>query len=103
MATTESKSEAAEAPQTNEFIEYLGDPDNPYGTAFLASHTLPKNDTVWDRLRVDKPGKDLVWNRDEFGPAIGNKGNRLLLSTEGLDPALVQGLAKVPGYKVVNE
>lgn len=91
------------APETNEYIEYLGDPDSPHGTAFLSSHTLPKNDTVWERLRVDKPSKDLVWNRDEFGPGIGRKGNRMLLSTEGLSPELVKAIAKVPGFKVVNE
>lgn len=91
------------APETHEYIEYLGEEDSPHGVAFLTQHMIPKGDSVWERLRVAKPSKDLVWKRDEFGPKIGQKGARLLLSTDGLDPALVQGLAKVPGYKVVNE
>lgn len=103
MATTESTAEATEVPadKTNEYLEYLG--EEPHGTAFLTSHTLPKNDPVWGRLRVDKPSKDLVWNRDEFGPPIGNRGNRMLLSTEGMSPELVTAVAKIPGFKVVNE
>jgi hypothetical protein len=91
------------APETNEYIEYLGEEDNPHGTAFLTTHTIPRGDSVWGRLKVDKPTKDLTWTRDEFGPKIGQKGSRMLLDTEGLDPKLVQALAKVPGYKVVNE
>ena len=101
MATTETVAEEANAPSTHEYIEYLG--EEPHGTAFLTSHTIPKGDTVWARLKVAKPSKDLVWSRDEFGPAIGQKGNRMLLDTEGLSPELVTALAKVPGYKVVNE
>jgi hypothetical protein len=100
----ESKQVAEEAaPATREYIEYLGDPESPHGTAFLTAHTIPKGDSVWERLKIDKPTKDLVWKRDEFGPKIGQKGNRMLLDTEGLDPAIVQGVVKMPGYKVVNE
>jgi len=87
--------------KTNQYIEYLG--DEVHGTAFLSSHTISKSDSVWNRIQVDKPTKDLVWMRDEFGPAIGNKGSRMLLSTEGLSPDLVAGMGKLPGYKVVNE
>lgn len=102
----ETKVKAAEQPaaETHEYIEYLGDPENKHGTAFLGSHTITKGDPVWERLRVDKPSKDLVWERDPLGPAMGFKGNRMLLSTDGMDPALVTALTeKVPGYKLVNE
>ena len=102
-ASTETVAEESAAVETNEYIEYLGEEDSPHGTAFLTTHTLPKGDSVWQRLRVDKPTKDLVWTRDEFGPKIGQKGSRMLLSTDGLDPRLVTALARVPGYKVVNE
>jgi hypothetical protein len=89
------------APETHEYIEYMG--EEPHGTAFLTAHTIPKSDPVWGRLRVSKPTKDLVWTRDEFGPPIGNKGNRMLLSTDGMTPELVTAVAKIPGFKVVNE
>jgi hypothetical protein len=104
MATTEETAEATEVTtdNNNEWIEYTGDPDSQHGTAFLHSHTIPKGDPVWKRLGV-KPTKDLVWERDPLGPAIGSKGNRMLLSTEGLDRALVDAVAKIPGFKVVNE
>lgn len=99
----ENKVAEEAAPATREYIEYLGEQDSPHGTSFLTSHTLPKGDPVWDRLKVAKPSKDLVWRRDEFGPGIGNKGNRMLLDTEDLDPAIVKAVAKIPGFKVVNE
>lgn len=103
----ETKVKAAEQPAAetkSEFIEYLGDPDSTHGVQFLHSHTIPKGDPVWQRLGVDKPTKDLEWERDPLGKAIGFKGNRLLLSTEGMDRALVTALTeKVPGYKLVNE
>lgn len=104
--TTEDKVKAAEQPaaETHEYIEYLGDPTNTHGTAFLHSHSIPKGDPVWERLRVDKPTKDLTWERDPLGPGMGFKGGRMLLSTDGMDPALVKALTeKVPGYKLVNE
>lgn len=103
-STTEQPVEATEATpvETNEWIEYLGEPDSPHGTAFLSSHTIPKGDPVWKRLGV-KPTKDLVWERDPLGPGHGFKGNRMLLSTEGLDQSLVEAVAKIPGFKVVNE
>ena len=88
----ETKVKAAEQPaaETHEYIEYLGDPENKHGTAFLGSHTITKGDPVWER--------------DPLGPAMGFKGNRMLLSTDGMDPALVTALTeKVPGYKLVNE
>jgi len=33
MATTETVAEEANVPSTHEYIEYLGDPDGPHGTA----------------------------------------------------------------------
>jgi hypothetical protein len=105
MAST-SEPTVAEQPatETHEYIEYLGETDSKHGVAFLQSHTIPKGDPVWERLRVDKPSKDLVWERDPLGPAMGFKGNRMLLSTDGMDRALVTALTeKVPGYKLVNE
>lgn len=87
-----------------EFIEYLGEPTEKHGVDFLHSHSIPKGDPVWARLGVDRPNKDLTWERDPLGKPIGFKGNRLLLSTEGLDPALVTALTeKVPGFKLVSE
>jgi len=72
--------------------------------AFLHTHSIPKGDPVWERLRVDKPKSDLTWERDPLGPPMGFKGGRMLLSTDGLDQALVTALTdKVPGYKLVNE
>lgn len=89
MATEDQVAEEAneqEQPQAREFLEYTG--EEPHGTSFLTSHTIPKGDPVWKRLGV-KPTKDLVWERDPLGPGIGQKGNRMLLSTEGMDPELV--------------
>lgn len=103
MTDTSTAEEPVAEETAPEWIEYLGDPENPNGVHFLHSHTIPKTDAVWKRLGV-KPTKDLVWERDPLGAPIGFKGNRLLLSTEGLDPAVVSAVVeKVPGYKVVNE
>lgn len=95
------ETEVAEESTAREYIEFLGDPDNPLGTAFLNSHTMEKGDPAWKRLGV-KPTKDLTWERDPFGPAIGFKGNRLLLPVEDIDPAVATALEKVPGFKRVT-
>lgn len=87
-------------PQTRDYIEYLGEP--PYGTDFLTAHTLPKGDRLWKRLGVKAPTKDIVWERDPFGPGHGQKGNRFLVPVEDLTPEIAAGLEKVPGFKKVN-
>lgn len=90
-------------PETQDYIEYLGERgEGQYGTDFLTSHTLPKGDGVWKRLRVTPPSKDLVWERDPFGPGHGQKGNRFLVPVEDLTPEIAAGLEKVPGFRKVN-
>jgi len=106
MASTENTDVVADQEATTseprgEWLEYEG--EEPHGTAFLQSHTIPKGDAIWKRLGV-KPTKDLVWERDPLGPAVGQKGNRMLLSTEGLDPELVAVIDDhFPNIKRVNE
>jgi hypothetical protein len=85
-----------------EFIEYLGDPENPTGTAFLSSHTIPKGDGLWKRAKVSV-SKDLTWERDPMGPGIGQKGNRMLLATSDVPPEALAVLEKTPGFKRVSE
>lgn len=97
---TDDKAEAATPAPKQEYIEYLG--EEPHGVSFLSSHTIPKGDPVWKRSSV-KATRDLVWERDPYGPGIGQKGSRMLLSTEGLEPEMLQALEKVPGYKRVSE
>jgi hypothetical protein len=95
MATTETSA----APTTG-YIEYLG--EEPHGTAFLRSHSIPKNDPVWKRNRVED-AKAVAWERDPTGPGVGQKGNRMLVPIEDLTPAMVAVLEKLPGYKRVSE
>jgi hypothetical protein len=97
MANTESRPVEAESA---DFIEYAG--EEPHGTAFLTTHTIPKGDPLWKRNKVS-PSKDLVWERDPMGAAIGQKGNRMLLSTDGIAPEVLAVLEKTPGYKRVSE
>ena len=89
-----------EVPETQDYIEYLG--EDPYGTAFLTAHTLPKNDGLWKRNKVTD-AKSVTWERDPYGPGIGQKGNRMLVRVEDLSPAQVEVLEKTPGYKRVSE
>lgn len=87
-------------PDAVAYIEYLG--EEPYGTAFLSSHTIPKGDGLWKRNKVEG-AKSVTWERDPLGPGIGQKGNRMLVRVEDLDPAQVALLEKTPGYKRVSE
>lgn len=87
------------ANNAQEYIEYTG--EEPYGTAFLTSHTLPRGDGVWKRAGV-KMTKDVVWERDPYGPGIGQKGNRMLVPVSDLSPEAVAALEKIPGYKRVT-
>lgn len=89
-------------PETQDYIEYLGDPDNVTGTAFLTSHTLPKGDPLWKRARVTV-NKDITWVRDPMGPGIGQKGNRMLLHVDDIPAGALPVLAKTPGFKRVTE
>jgi hypothetical protein len=98
MADTKDNAVQTE-PAQSEFIEYAG--EEPFGTSFLTSHTLPKGDALWKRNNVEV-SKDLVWERDPMGPAIGQKGSHLRLSTEGLPADVVKVLENTPGYKRVS-
>jgi hypothetical protein len=98
MTDTNKAAPAAEA--TTEYIEYLG--EQPYGTAFLSSHTIPKGDPLWKRNKVSLT-KDLVWERDPLGPGIGQKGNRMLLPVEDIPVEALSFLEKTPGFKRVSE
>lgn len=82
-----------------DYIEYTG--EEPYGTAFLSSHTIPKGDALWKRngLQVTK---DVTWERDPNGPAIGSKGNRFLVPLEDLPDGAAAVLDKLPNYKRVT-
>lgn len=82
------------------FMEYMG--EEPYGTAFLSTHTIPKGDALWKRAGVDSPKKDLVWERDLYGPAIGSKGNRFLLPLADLTEDQAKALERA-GFKRVAE
>jgi hypothetical protein len=97
--TNSPKAEEAAAP-TVDYIEYLG--EEPHGTAFLSSHTIPKGDGRWKRNKVDD-AKDVTWERDPQGPPVGFKGNRFRVRVEDLSPAQVAVLEKTPGYKRVSE
>ena len=86
MATTETVAEEANVPSTHEYIEYLGDPDGPHGTAFLTSHTIPKGDTVWARLKVAKElGADYVIDVNKEDPLARIKE---ITAGKGVDVAL---------------
>lgn len=91
---------ANETKSADDFIEYLG--EEPHGTAFLTSHTLPKGDPLWKRNNVDD-AKAATWERDPMGPPVGQKGNRFLVRTSDLSPAQVAVLEKTPSYKRVSE
>jgi hypothetical protein len=82
------------------FLEYMG--EEPHGTAFLQSHTIPKGDGLWKRNKVSM-SKDLVWERDPTGPSVGQKGNRFLLPLADVSPEAVDVLVKMPNYKRVDE
>lgn len=97
LAETQALQEEAET--TKEYIEYLG--EEPHGTAFLTSHSIPKGDPVWKRAGVSV-SKDLTWERDPYGPPVGQKGSRMLLAVEDLPAGAAEALEKVPGYKRVT-
>jgi len=46
--------------------------------------------------------KDIVWERDPFGPGIGQKGNRMLVRVDDIPAEALQILEKTPGYKRVT-
>ncbi len=98
MAETTEKATAKEP--TTDYIEYLG--EEPHGTSFLTTHTLPKGDALWKRAGVDVK-KDVVWERDPMGPAIGQKGSRMLLPVADLPDGVAPVLEKTAGYKRVSE
>jgi hypothetical protein len=89
-----------QVPATREYIEYLG--EEPHGTAFLTAHTLPKGDQLWKRSGL-KVTKDVTWERDPYGPGIGQKGNRMLVAVEDLPDGTAEVLEKLPMYKRVND
>lgn len=91
--------EEDEVPTEREYIEYLG--EEPHGTDFLTSHTIPKGDPVWKRFGL-KPTKDVTWERDPFGPGIGQKGNRMLLSVEDLPDGVAEVLEQGQNYRRVT-
>lgn len=98
MATQETAD--TKAANTTDYIEYMG--DEVHGTSFLTSHTLPAGDGLWKRNKVEG-AKKLTWERDPMGPGIGQKGARMLLPVEDIDPAQVAVLEKTPGYRRVSE
>jgi hypothetical protein len=104
QSNTADKSDEKAVEPEQDFIEYLGDPENPAagGTAFLSSHTIPKGDGLWKRAKVSV-SKDLTWERDPMGPGIGQKGNRMLLATSDVPPEALAVLEKTPGFKRVSE
>jgi hypothetical protein len=83
-----------------EFIEYAGDPE--HGTAFLTSHTLLAKDPMWKRNGVEMT-KNLVWERDPYGPPIGNKGAKMRLAVSDIPAEALSVLEKTPGFKRVTE
>lgn len=97
---TEEADLLTEAEQSSDFIEYLG--EESFGTAFLHSHTIPRGDGLWKRNKL-QVSRDVTWERDPMGPAIGHKGNRFLVSVEDLPEGTAQLLEKTPGYKRVSE
>jgi hypothetical protein len=98
---TDAKEKTVAPEESAGFMEYLG--DEVHGTNFLSSHTIPKGDHLWKRAGVDAPKKDLVWERDPYGPAIGQKGNRLLIPLTDLTEDQAKALERVPGFKRVAE
>lgn len=90
-----------EAPPTRDYLEYLGDPNDNFGTTFLTTHVLPKGDGLWKRAGVTV-NKDIVWERDPYGPPIGTKGNRMLVPLEDLPAGVAQVLDKLPNYRRVS-
>lgn len=88
------------AAATTDYIEYMG--EEPYGTAFLSSHTILRTDDLWKRNKVED-AKDVVWTRDPSGPGIGQQGSRMLVRVEDLTPGMVRVLEKTSGYKRVSE
>lgn len=95
----EEQQAASDANAEREYIEWLG--EEPYGTDFIHSHTLPRGDGLWKRAGL-KVNKDVTWERDPFGPAVGQPGNRFLVPVEDLPNGVAEVLEKVPGYKRVT-
>lgn len=96
----------AEAKNTKDYVEYLGDPADPgaHGVTFLTSHSLPRTDPLWKRNRLEATDvKAVTWERDPNGPLVGFKGARFLLPIEDFTPAQVEILEKTPGYRRVTE
>lgn len=99
-AETEELRQEAEAENNQGYIEFLG--EEPHGTAFLTTHTLPRGDGLWKRNKLTV-NKDIVWERDPMGPAIGQPGSRMLVPISDLPDGTLEILEKTPGYKRVNE
>jgi hypothetical protein len=95
----EKTNEVADDATKREYIQYMG--EEPHGTAFLTTHTIPKGDGLWKRNGVTLT-KDVVWERDPLGPSVGQKGNQMLVAVEDLDPNVVRVLEKTPGYKRIS-
>jgi hypothetical protein len=96
----EEQAAAADENTKVEYIEYLG--EEPYGTAFLHTHTLPRGDGLWKRAKITA-NKDVTWERDPYGPGIGQKGNRMLVRVEDLPTGAAEALEALPQYKRVSE
>lgn len=100
--TEEAEAAQQEAESRTEFIEFLGDPNNAHGVAFLTAHTLPRGDGLWKRAGLTV-NKDVTWERDPQGPPIGHKGARFLLPVSDLPEGVAEVLERTPGYKRVSE
>jgi len=85
--------------ETQDYMEYLG--EEPHGVAFLTSHTLPKGDGLWKQNKLTVT-KDIVWEADPSGPAIGQKGRRMLVPLADLPDGVAKVLDKTPGFKRVT-
>lgn len=100
VSTADKGDEKAPQPETVDYIEYLG--EEPHGTAFLTSFTIPRGDALWKRNKVTVT-KDVTWERDPLGAGIGQKGNRMLVRVEDLPDGTAAVLEKTPGFKRVSE
>jgi hypothetical protein len=97
MTNPSNKDAPQEQSSGPEFLEYTD--QGPYGNAFISSHTIPKNDPVWERSGVEAPSKDLVFLRDET--PHGFKGAKLRLTTKDLSADQLKVLESLNGFKRV--
>lgn len=99
-SVNETVSDVQDVPETVDYIEYLG--EEPHGTTFLTSHTLPRGDALWKRNKMTV-SKAVTFERDPLGPPVGQSGNRLLVRVDDLPEGTLAVLEKSPGYKRVSE